>query len=157
LRYVIVNGTRALEAGRPTGARGGAVLLRGPHEPSRTTSAAMGRKVSGRAAGTELAVNISVDQAPGQRSPKGRLRLTDSASKTAFDMTSFGALQVAPGWAAVTGRGRIGDEERAFTVIVEQSDPLDERHSSTVTVLGEDGFQLSRVVPKNTLRVSPAR
>jgi hypothetical protein len=42
-----------------------------------------------------------------------------------------------------------------MTVVVEQADPLDERTSTTVTILGEDGFQLNRIVPKNSLRVSP--
>jgi hypothetical protein len=44
-----------------------------------------------------------------------------------------------------------------MTVIVEEADPLDERQSSSVTILGEDGFQLTRIVTKNALRVSPAR
>ena len=72
-----------------------------------------------------------------------------------FELTELGALQVTKGWAAVTGRGKAGDNERAMTVIVEQADPLDERTSTTITILGEDGFQLSRIVPKNSLRVSP--
>ncbi len=72
-------------------------------------------------------------------------------------MIEPGLLQVAPGWAAVTGRGRIGADERAFTVIVERADPLDERGSSTITILGEDGYQLNRIVPINTFRVSPSR
>ena len=45
-------------------------------------------------------------------------------------MIELGALQVAPGWAAVTGRGRVGTDERALTVIIEQADPLDEKTSS---------------------------
>ena len=65
-------------------------------------------------------------------------------------MIELGALQVAKGWAAVTGRGRVNDDERAMTVIVEQADPLDEKTSTTITILGEDGFQLNRIVPKNT-------
>jgi hypothetical protein len=72
-------------------------------------------------------------------------------------MLEPGLLQVAPGWAAITGRGRIGTDERALTVIIERADPLDERHSSTITIMGEDGYQLNRLVPKNTFRVSPSR
>jgi len=120
-------------------------------------STTMARKVSGRAQASEVDVNINIEQSAGQRAPRGRLRLLERTSKTSVEMTAPGLLQVAPGWAAVTGRGRIGDDERAFTVVVEQADPLDEQHSTTITVLGEDGYQLSRVVPKNSLRVSPSR
>ena len=42
-------------------------------------------------------------------------------------------------------------------MIIERADPLDERHSSTITIMGEDGYQLNRLVPKNTFRVSPSR
>ncbi|MEZ5286601.1 MAG: amidohydrolase family protein [Vicinamibacterales bacterium] len=155
VRHVVVNGAVVYRDGVPTGERAGQVLLRGPHEPSRPMSTAVARRVSGRTQATELEANINVQQGQGQRSPRGRLRLLDRTSKTAVEMTEIGLLQVAPGWAAVTGVGRIGDEERAFTVVVEQADPLDERQSTTVTVLGEDGYQLTRIVMKNAVRVSP--
>lgn len=157
MRHVLVNGAVALRDGVPTAERKGAVLLRGPHEPSRPMSTTMARKVSGRAQASEVDVNVNIEQAPGQRAPRGRLRLLDRTSKTSVEMTTPAVLQVAPGWAAVTGRGRIGDDERALTVVVEQADPLDELHSTTITVLGEDGYQLSRIVPKNSLRVRLSR
>jgi N-acyl-D-amino-acid deacylase len=157
MRHVLVNGALALKEGVPTAERKGAVLLRGPHEPSRPMSTTIARRVSGRAQASEVDVNINIEQSAGQRAPRGRLRLLDRTSKTSVEMTAPGWLQVAPGWAAVTGRGRIGDDERAFTIVVEQADPLDEQHSTTITVLGEDGYQLSRIVPKNSLRVSPSR
>ena len=81
--------------------------------------------------------------------------MLDRPSKATFDMTELGALHVTKGWAALVGLGKIGNEQRAMTVIVEAADPLDERNYSTLTVLGEDGFQLSRIVPTNSLRVSP--
>jgi len=155
MRHVLVNGRLAWKDGAATGERGGAVLLRGPHEPSRPMSASIARKVSGRVDSSEVDGNLSVEQGPGQRAPRGRFRLLDRTSKTTFELTEAGALQVAPGWAAVTGRGRIGADERAMTVIVEQADPLDDKASTTITILGEDGFQLNRIVPKNSLRVSP--
>ncbi len=157
VRHVLVNGKVALADGALTAEHAGAILLRGPHEPSRPMSAAVARRVSGRVQASEVDANVNIEQPAGQRAPRGRLRLLDRTSKTSIEMTEPGALQVAAGWAAVTGRGRIGDNERAFTVIVEQSNPLDERQSTTITVLGEDGYQLSRIVPKNTLRVSPSR
>lgn len=155
MRHVLVNGKLALKDGAVTGDKAGAVLLRGPHEPSRPMSAGVARKVSGRTQGSEVEVNLSVQQQPAQRLPRGRVKLLDRTSKTTFELTELGALQVMKGWAAVTGRGRAGENERAMTVIVEQADPLDERTSTTITILGEDGFQLSRIVPKNSLRVSP--
>jgi N-acyl-D-amino-acid deacylase len=155
MRHVLVNGKLVLEDGTLTGEKAGAVLLRGPHEPSRPMSAGIARKVSGRTQASEVEVNLSVAQQPAQRVPRGRMKLLDRTSKTTFEMTELGALQVTRGWAAVTGRGRAGADERAMTVIVEQADPLDEMTSTTITILGEDGFQLSRIVPKNSLRVSP--
>ena len=155
MRHVLVNGRLAWKDGAATGERGGAVLLRSPHEPSRPMSAAIARKVSGRVDSSEVDGNVSIEQAPGQRAPRGRFKLLDRTSKTTFELTELGTLQVAPGWAAVTGRGRIGADERAMTVIVEQADPLDEKGSTTIIIIGEDGYQLSRIVPKNSLRVSP--
>ena len=154
--HVIVNGTLAFRDGAATGARGGSVLLRGPHEPSRPMRTGVARRMSGRVGGSDLDVTLGVEQRPGQ-APRGRLRIDDRTSQSTFEMTEFGWLQVAPGWAAVTGRGRAGGPDRAFTVIVEQADPLDDRQSTTITILGEDGFQLTRAVTKNALRVSPAR
>jgi N-acyl-D-amino-acid deacylase len=155
MRHVLVNGKVVWRDGKASGDKAGAVLLRGPHEPSRPMSVAISRKVSGRAQASEVDVNLSVEQRPAQRAPRGRFRLLDRTSRTTFEMVELGALQVAPTWAAVTGRGRVGPEERAMTVIVEQADPLDERGSTTITILGEDGFQLNRIVPRNSLRVSP--
>jgi N-acyl-D-aspartate/D-glutamate deacylase len=157
IRHVFVNGRHALRDGQATGEAGGTILLRGPHEPSRPMSTAVARRLNGRVEATEAIVTIDLRQAPAERSARGRFRLTDRASKTVIEMTEPGLLQVAPGWAAATGRGRIGGDDRAFTVIVEQADPLDERRSSTVTVMAEDGYQLTRIVQKDTLRVSPGR
>ncbi len=157
VRYVLVNGKLAWRAGAPTGDRAGAVLLRGPHEPSRASSMGIARKASGRTDASEVDVNMSIEQAPGGRAARGRFRFLDRTSKIAVEMLEPGLLQVAPGWAAITGRGRIGNDERALTVIIERADPLDERQSSTITIMGEDGYQLNRLVPKNTFRVSPSR
>ncbi len=157
VRHVLVNGKVAWRDGAPTGDRSGAVLLRGPHEPSRPSSLGIARQVSGRTQASEVDVNLSIEQAPDGRGARGRFRFFDRTSKTAVEMVDFGLLQVAPGWAAVTGHGRIGTDQRAFTVVVERADPLDQRGSSTITILGEDGYQLSRIVPINTFRVSPSR
>ena len=70
-------------------------------------------------------------------------------------MTELGALQVTRGLGGGDGPWPDRPDERAMTVIIEQADPLDERTSTNITVLGEDGFQLNRIVPKNSLRVSP--
>jgi N-acyl-D-amino-acid deacylase len=155
MRYVLVNGKLAFTDGAATGQRAGAVLLRGPHEPSRPMSTTIARKVAGKVGESDVDVSLNMEQAPGQRAPRGRFRMLDRASKTTFELTEPGALHVAAGWAAVVGRGKIGTDERAMAVIVERADPLDERGYSTITVLGEDGFQLSRIVPSNRLRVSP--
>ncbi len=67
VRHVLVNGKVAWRDGAPTGDRGGAVLLRGPHEPSRAASTGIERKVSGRTQASEVDVNLSIEQAPGRR------------------------------------------------------------------------------------------
>ncbi len=155
VRTVLVNGKIAWKDGAASGVKAGAVLLRGPHEPSRPMSTAVSRKVSGRLHSSEIEGNLSIEQGPAQRAARGRFRMLDRTSKTTFELTDPGILQVAPGWAAVTGVGKMGAEVRAMTVVVETADPLDEMHSTTITVLGEDGFQLSRIVPKNSVRVTP--
>lgn len=157
IRHVFVNGRHALRDGVPTGEQGGQALLRGPHEPSRPLSAAIARKVSGRSDISNVDVRIDLEQRANSRAARGRFRLVDRASKTTVEMTVPGLLQVAPGWAAATGLGRFGNDERAFTVIVEQADPLDENQGTTITLLGEDGYQLTRLVSKGSLRVSPSR
>jgi N-acyl-D-aspartate/D-glutamate deacylase len=155
IRHVFVNGRHALRDGVPTGEAAGTILLRGPHEPSRPMSTAQVRRVNGRTDASEVVVNVDVRQGPADRAARGRFRLTDQPSKTTIEMTDVGLLQVAPGWAAVTGLGRLGGENRAFTVIVEQADPLDGDQSTTITVMGENGYHLTRTVPRNALRVSP--
>jgi N-acyl-D-aspartate/D-glutamate deacylase len=155
VRTVLVNGKVAWKDGAATGVKAGAVLLRGPHEPSRPMSTAVTRKVSGRLNSSEIEGNLSIEQGPAQRAARGRFRMLDRTSKTTFELTEPGILQVAPGWAAVTGVGKIGADLRAMTVVVETADPLDEMRSTTITVFGEDGFQLSRIVPKNSVRVTP--
>jgi N-acyl-D-aspartate/D-glutamate deacylase len=155
IRHVFVNGRHALRDGQPTGDAGGTILLRGPHEPSRRTSTTVARRLNGRVDVSGVNVNVDLRQAPNERSARGRFRLIDRTSKTTIEMTHPGLLQVAPGWASATGRGLIGDTERGFTVILEEADPLDERQSSTITVVAEDGYQLTRIVQKGSLRVSP--
>jgi N-acyl-D-aspartate/D-glutamate deacylase len=157
MRHVLVNGRVAWRDGRATGEKAGAVLLRGPHEPSRPMDGRRARRLSGRVEASEVEASINIEQDPSRRAARGRFRLLDRTSKTTIELIEPGLLQTAPGWGAITGRGRIGTDERAFTIIVEQADPLDEKQSTTITVLGEDGYQLSRVVPKGTLRVSPSR
>ncbi len=157
MRHVVVNGTLAFRDGQPTGTTGGSVLLRGPHEPSRPMRTTIARRVSGRVGGSDLDVNINVQQGPGPGAPRGRVRVFDRISQASFELWHIGLLQVAPGWAAITGRSRSGGDDRALTIIVEQADPLDDRQSTTLTILGEDGFQFHRTVTKNALRVSPAR
>jgi hypothetical protein len=155
VRHVLVNGKLAFTNGAATTERAGAALLRGPHEPSRRMTVGVARKVSGRINAFDVDLNVSVEQGPNQRMPRGRFKFVDRASKTTFEMTEAGFLQVAPAWAAVTGRATFGADERAFTLLVEQADPLGEKPTTTFTLTGEDGFQLTRLVPRNSLRVSP--
>jgi hypothetical protein len=74
-----------------------------------------------------------------------------------FRSTQFGKLQVAEGWASLTGRGQLAgeSEERSFVLILDENDLLEDA-KTTVTVQIEDGFQLWGVLDGGTSGVETA-
>jgi len=139
IRVVLVNGVVALRDGVVTGARGGQAMRRSGHMPSRELRlAATGHvRVSGtlqfEGAVVATAVSIDVTQGKSAHSATGSLRLTTAAGER-IQSTAFGILQPGPNWAAVTGRVRVGREDRAFTLMVDGADPLAARTPATVVL-----------------------
>jgi len=137
IRLVIVNGVIALRDGKPTGERGGRVLTRSPHMPSRPMNAVRApRRLLARgsfADGTRLAIDVT--QPAGEPRAKGTLRVVDPHGVPVIDAPGLGVLQTARQWASVTGVGhRSPGDEHAFTVIVEYADPFVAGNPRTATI-----------------------
>lgn len=126
IRYVLVNGHVALREGTATGAKGGKVVLRTRHMPSRpmtlaTRSVQMAGTVTG--GGLTYVVSMSLRQQAKQRSATGTLTLTDKSSGNIWSAERLGTVQTAKGWASVTAtlKDSVG-ERRAVMVTVDESD-----------------------------------
>jgi len=165
IRYVIVNGRVALRDGEVTGEQSGQVLKRTIHMPSRAMSTDRTRRTSARqgtlgavsgqeASAADYQVEFDVRQKAGARKAEGSLRVIDLRSKTMIQSTDLGLLQTVDRWATFTGRARFSfsPEEKAFTVIVEQSDPL-VPNRATVNVSAE-GFSLRGFVDPLKVEIS---
>jgi hypothetical protein len=141
VRDVLVNGRVALRGGKVTGQRGGQVLLRTPHMPSRAmTKGPRVLELDGRirpADGSRGAVGIAIDvgQAPWDARADGTFRLTDGA--TTLEASAFGMLQTAEKWASFTARvtATPSGEERSAIVLVELADPFVAGQPRTVTII----------------------
>ena len=140
VRWVLVNGVVELEAGRVTGRRGGQVVARTAHMPSRPMSpAGTSRSLSLKGTidgATRVAINVS--QAAHAPRAKGSFSVTD-AGGTRFESIDVGVLQTSRDWASFTAivQARGSSERRALSVIVERADPFVSGHPRTVTVAGE--------------------
>jgi N-acyl-D-amino-acid deacylase len=131
VRYVLVNGVVAVREGRVTGQRGGQVMARTAHMPSRPMNRATEpRKLSlkGTIAGTTR-VAIDVSQ------PAGAPRAHGSFT-VAGDWVSFTAVAHA--------RGSIDRE--AVSVVVERADPSMPGRPRTVTISLSGGRAVSGTV-----------
>jgi N-acyl-D-amino-acid deacylase len=146
--HVLVNGEWALRDGVATGARAGRALRRSPNMPSRGLDTGSPRRVTlteeiSNASGNYLLL-MDLSQAAGARSAQGPLEfLTDG--RFAFAATTLGELQVASGWASVTGVGEIpSGGERAFLLVVDSEDPLEPGEGTTILleVEGEEPVRL---------------
>jgi len=128
IRTVVVNGIVALRDGKPTGERGGRVLARSAHMPSRPMNvvttprrfAARGTMADGRR------VTIDLAQAAGAARATGTFRLLDAHGSTQIDVSHLGVLQTTKDWASITGvaRSEPGGALRPFTAVVERADPF---------------------------------
>ena len=124
VRYVLVNGTLALNNGAATGVRSGRALLRTSQMPSRP----MGRDASsltvkGVTSGSR--VNVALTQRGGARQATGSFTIEAADKTMTIAATRLGMLQAADGWSALTGMARVAGaaEERAFVAMVDRRDP----------------------------------
>jgi N-acyl-D-aspartate/D-glutamate deacylase len=160
IRYVIVNGVVALGNGRPTGERGGRVLTRTTSMPSRQPAAPGAQRITARGElGAEsqrdvMRIAIDVSQDRSARLAKGMVKIVDSAGKTVLESRDFGIIQRHEGWASFTGRGlsHPSQEYRAFSVVVESSDPWRPDRDPSITIV-VDG--LPRAAGRATVRLTP--
>jgi len=154
--HVMVNGAWAFKEGAATGEQAGRALRRGPNMPAREQGTAASRSVSFThevvEGGTNHLVLFELAQAAGQATAEGALELLTDGSFS-FAATVFGELQVAPGWASITGVGEIPTGgERAFVMTVDARDPL-ERGDGTTVLLEVEGADPIRVRVPVTVRV----
>jgi N-acyl-D-aspartate/D-glutamate deacylase len=128
MRHVFVNGHAALRAGVATGEKGGAVVLRTRHMPSRPMSMpGTARRMAGTGTvsgqGGSYAVRVSLRQAARARGASGQLTLTDTATGRVWSADRLGVVQTASGWWSVTASLRDGrGGRRAATVTFDTSD-----------------------------------
>lgn len=121
-RHVLVNGKVALRDGAATGEKGGEVVLRTSHMPTRPmTAATAARGLAGSGELGGLRVEVDAVQAAGAAAARGRLRLVDGGRTWTSD--GLGQLQTAPGWASLTATltdGKGG--RRAATLTMDAGD-----------------------------------
>jgi N-acyl-D-amino-acid deacylase len=146
IRLVLVNGVIALRDGKVTGARGGRVLMRTGHMPSRPMNMTALRRVALKGTVNEtVRVDIDVSQAPGAPRAQGSFRLADAGSSTVLEGTELGVLQTTKDWASFTARirNRITKAEGLVTVIVERADPFIAGNRPTVFVQVDNVLSVS--------------
>jgi N-acyl-D-amino-acid deacylase len=150
VRYVLVNGVVALRDGKVTGERGGQVMSRTAHMPSRPmTAAATARKLSlkGTIDGTTR-IAIDLTQAAGARRARGTFTLSEQGGQNDMAAVDFGVLQTAKNWSAFTAtlQLRPSGATRAATVIVEHADPFVPGSPRTVAITLDGQRTLSGVL-----------
>jgi N-acyl-D-amino-acid deacylase len=150
IRFVIVNGVVALRDGRPTGERGGRVLSRTAHMPSRPMNGRLAaRRVAARgtlADGTRVTIDLT--QPAGEARARGTIRVLDPHGAALVEAADLGVLQTAKQWSSITAIARTATAggPRAFTLTVEQSDPFVAGHPRTVTIERQGQPPLSGVL-----------
>jgi N-acyl-D-amino-acid deacylase len=146
IRLVLVNGVIALRDGKVTGARGGRVLMRTGHMPSRPMNMTALRRVALKGTVDEnVRIDIDVSQAPGAPRAQGSFRLADAGSSTVLEGTELGVLQTTKDWASFTARirNRVTKAEGLVTVIVERADPFIAGNRPTVFVQVDNVLSVS--------------
>jgi len=149
VRYVFVNGVVALRGGAATGDRGGQVVTRTAHMPSRPmnpVSAARKLSVKGTTEG-QSRVAIDIAQPAGAARARGTFAVL-APDGGVLEGSDIGVLQTTRDWSAFTALAqRRGSAERvAVLVIVEQADPFVGRRERTVTVRTGDQLTTTAVL-----------
>ena len=134
VHYVLVNGQVAFEHGALTGVKAGIALRKHPNAPSRPMNPPYRVEANGTGAITvpdpgflvnDIHFDFAFRQLHDDARATGYLRLRDSVSGLEAVAVELGKLQVADGWATITGRALVnGREERVFRLIVDERDPF---------------------------------
>jgi N-acyl-D-aspartate/D-glutamate deacylase len=146
IRFVLVNGTVALEDGVPTQAHSGKPLYRTVNMPSRPTNETL-RSLSAKGTVSGHRVSINLAHRAGARQAAG-----------AFDIDGFGpvetigVLQTTSGWASVTGVDRA---RRSVALVVDLHDPGNP--GSATFAVNVDGAPAMRgSLPLNAVTITTA-
>lgn len=118
IQTVVLNGAVVVDRGAVTGVKAGRALRRGPHMPTRPMSPAGRRAVSHKVTLGEVEAVVDVAQAAGARAATGRVSLRRPSDGVSLELTVFGQIQSAPGWASLTGRGRVRPGDPEVSVVV---------------------------------------
>jgi N-acyl-D-amino-acid deacylase len=158
IRLVLVNGVIALRDGKVTGARGGRVLMRTGHMPSRPMNMTALRRLALKGTiNANVRIDIDVSQAPGAARAQGSFRLADAVSTTVLEGTELGVLQTTKDWASFTARirNRTTKAEGLVTVIVERADPFIAGNRPTVFVQVDKVLSVSGTLrePASAIRI----
>lgn len=130
---VIVNGVIALDAGKPTGAKGGTLLRRDRHMPSRPLAPfgagqlAVSAQLADRSAGT-LTVKAALTQRPAVRFASGKLEIRTGTQT--WRLSGAGILQTTADWSSVTATlvdGQGGLEPVVLTLDGNSASPAGQR------------------------------
>ena len=124
IRFVLVNGTLALNHSVATGARSGRALFRTRNMPSRPMASGA-RRLSVKGVSSGSRVGIAITQRAGARQATGMFTI-EAANKTrVITASQLGVLQSADGWSSFTGVAKIAGsgDDRAFTALVDRRDP----------------------------------
>ncbi len=141
IRYVMVNGTVALNNGIATGAQAGRALRRGSNMPSRPMNSGL-RRVAAELKSTDGGIVIDVTQRAGARSATGRFQFGPNGGRRSLTAATLGVLQAADGWTSVTGIGRFGDgTQRAFVATIDQHEAPRGQAVLTMAIEGEEPFR----------------
>lgn len=145
IRYVLVNGKLALDAGVPTGVTGGKPLFRASYMPSRPESVGW-RHIAGSSRWRGVEVRLSVTQRAGQRNASGVLTMSRPGAGgqgSEIGGVRLGLLQQMGTWFGVTGfvsQGRYAGQP--VTVIIDDADPLrPHRYMLIVLIAGREVFE----------------
>jgi len=125
---VIMNGQVVLDRGAVAGAKAGRALRRGPHMPTRAITPGGRRTMSHKVTVGEVEAAIDVAQAAGAPTATGTVRLRRPSDGVTLEMTTLGQIQTAPGWASLTGRGRVRPADPEVSIVIlSDGDTLDVR------------------------------
>jgi N-acyl-D-amino-acid deacylase len=150
VRHVLVNGTVAVRDGEVTGERGGQVLYRSKHMPSRPMNSAGRRRLQVKHA----KLTIDLTQPSGADRANGIFKY-DNGAATTIEGAEFGVLQTTRDWATLTLRVRVGPfaEYRTATVIAEGRDPWLPDRATTVTIAVDGMEEIAITLPPGSAEI----